>query len=92
MCLSPSEYGFFSYGYWGASLLECVLTWIHALCWAPEADAVENATIGLSWMELVLSFMFFSHSYIPVRRKNPKGESSFAWAHCSATAKAFSYT
>ena len=86
------ENAFFSHGYWGTSLLTCVLKWLHELRWASEAGAVAQATIGVSWMELVLSFMIFSQSYIPVRRRNAKGESSFAWAHSSAEAKAFSYT
>lgn len=47
------QHAFFSRGYWG------VLTWLHALRWAPEADTVAQATIGVSWMEPVLSFMIF---------------------------------
>lgn len=86
------QQAFFSHGYWGSSLLTCVLTWPHPLRWAPTADSIPQAAIRVSWMELVLSFMIFSKGFIPVHRRNPKGESSFAWAHSRAEATAFSYT
>ena len=83
---------FFSCSYWGSSLLQCVLDWLHALWWGLTPDAVHEATVGVSWMELLLSFMFFAQSFVPVRRKGLKGETSFAWARCPTTAKAFCYT
>lgn len=43
-------------------------------------------------MELVLSFMFFARSYIPLHRSSPGTDSAFAWARSPAEALAFSYT
>ena len=83
---------FFTYSYWGSSLLHCVLDWLHALQWGLTQDAVPEASVGVSWMELLLSFMFFARSFVPVRRKGLKGETSFAWARCKTTAAAFGYT
>ena len=83
---------FFTYSYWGSSLLHCVLDWLHALQWGLTQDAVPEASVGVSWMELLLSFMFFARSFVPVRRKGLKGEASFAWARCNTTAAAFGYT
>ena len=83
---------FFSHSYWGSSLLHCVLEWLHDLRWGLTCDAVPEAQVGVSWMELLLSFMFFAQSFVPVRRTGLKSENSFAWARCPTTAKAFSYT
>ena len=83
---------FFSHSYWGSSLLLCVLEWLHDLRWGLTCDAVPEAQVGVSWMELLLSFMFFAQSFVPVRRTGLKSENSFAWARCPTTAKAFSYT
>ena len=50
-------------------MLTCVLDWLHFLQWGLTPDAVNDAKVGVSWMELLPSFMFFARSFVPVGRK-----------------------
>ena len=54
---------FYQTSYRGSDLLRCVLQWLGHFRWPPDDPAVapEHTKIGVSWMELVLSFMYFSN-------------------------------
>lgn len=84
---------FYQYSYWGADLLQCVLQWLSHFRW-PSDDAAlapEHTGIGVSWMELMLSFMLFSGGYIPLHRRSPEPMPVFAWARSHAEPLAFNY-
>ena len=50
-----------------------------------HALQLEHAHVGISWMEMVLSF-------IPLRRASATGDSQYAWARSLAEAIAFGYS
>ena len=74
--------------------MKCVLEWLSRFRW-PQADpasAPEHTHVVASWMELVLSFMFYAHGYIPLHRPSEGPNPTFAWARSQSEALAFSYT
>lgn len=82
---------FYGHSYWGTSLLECMLDWVSQFHLSSETADQQHVEVGVAWMGLVLSFMFFTHSYIPVHRLGTPTDQAFAWAKPSADALAFGY-
>ena len=74
---------FFEHSYWGSTLSTCVLEWLSHFRWPPAdpAAAPEHTQVGVSWMELALSFMFYAHGYIPLHRSSEGPNHTFALKH-----------
>ena len=89
-----TEHHFFGHSYWGSSLLLCILSWLSAFVWPLDdpASAPEHTRVGVSWMELVLSFMLCAKGYIPLHRPAATPCHTFAWARTKSEAAAFNYT
>ena len=87
-----SDSNFYSYSYWGTSLMKCVLKWLRLFQWPQALNELESAQVRVSWMELVLSFMLFAQGYLPVHRPSNDTDTQFVWATTSAEAIAFSYS
>lgn len=85
---------FFCHSYWGTSLLTVILQWLSLFVWPPEEphEAPANSRVGISWMELVLSFMLHAKGYIPLHRVASSPVHPFAWARNQAEAAVYSYT
>ena len=83
---------YFEHSYWGTSMMQCLLDWAGRLQWPNRDHRSDSADMGVSWMELVLSFMLFSQCYLPVHRRTPPDRHSFAWARNDTEAHAFSYS
>jgi hypothetical protein len=50
-----------------------MLSWMQQFRWPKETSSDELATIGISWYELVLSFMRYSEMFFPLRRSDNHG-------------------
>ena len=82
----------FDHSYWGASLMHCMLDWAGQIQWPNSLHPPDSADLGVSWMELVLSFMLYIQCYLPVHRKAPPDGHCFAWARSDTEAHAFNYS
>ena len=82
----------FDYSYWGSSLMHHMLDWAGQIRWPQSLDPPCPADAGVSWMELVLSFMLYTQCYLPVHRKAPPDGHCFAWARSDSEAHAFNYS
>ena len=82
----------FDYSYWGSSLMRHMLDWAGQIQWPRSSDLPSPADSGVSWMELVLSFMLYMQCYLPVHRKTPPDGHCFAWARSDTEAHAFNYS
>lgn len=58
---------------WGPTIAAHMLSWMQQFRWPKEASNDELATIGISWYELVLSFMRYSEMFFPLRRSDNHG-------------------
>ena len=86
------EQNFFTHSYWGTSMMLCLLDWASQLQWPGAEQHTEVADMGVSWMELVLSFMMYSRCFLPVHRRTPPAGHCFAWARSDTEAHAFNYS
>ena len=91
---AATEHHFFGHSYWGSSLLLCILSWLSAFVWPLDdpASAPEHTRVGVSWMELALSFVLYAKGYIPLHRPAATPCHTFAWAGSKSEAAAFNYT
>lgn len=58
---------------WGPTIATHMLSWMQQFRWPKETSSDELATIGISWYELVLSFMRYSEMFFPLRRSDNHG-------------------
>ena len=82
----------FDHSYWSSSLMHCILDWAGQIRWPLSLGPPTPVNIGVSWMELVLSFMLYTQCYLPVHRKVLPDGHCFAWARSDAEAHAFNYS
>ena len=58
---------------WGNTLATVMLDWMRSVEWPVRPDQHEFQSAGISWYELVVSFMYFSKIYVPLRCPGPNG-------------------
>ena len=58
---------------WGPYVGQKMLTWMQNCRWPQQALHTEAAEVGVSWYELVLSFMQHAKMFLPLRRKDRSG-------------------
>lgn len=58
---------------WGNHISRLMLAWMLQFRWPKHETDEEIAAVGISWYELVLSFMKFSGMFFPLRRIDSKG-------------------
>ena len=58
---------------WGFQLAHHMLDWMQQLKWPKTESQDEIMTIGVSWYELVLSFMKHAGFFLPLRRTDNQG-------------------
>ena len=58
---------------WGPYVGQKMMTWMQQCLWPKQALHTEAATVGISWYELVLSFMQHAQMFLPLRRKDRSG-------------------
>ena len=58
---------------WGNTLATVMLDWMRSVEWPVRPDQHEFQSAGISWYELVVSFMYFSKIYFPLRCPGPNG-------------------
>ena len=73
-------------------MMLCLLDWASQIQWPNIDHPPDSADIGVSWMELVRSFMMYTQCYLPVHRKAPPEGHCFAWARSDTEAHAFNYS
>ena len=57
----------------GGTLARRLVAWMRATQWPTAADQVPLQELGVSWIELALSFMLFSGLLLPVKRPDDAG-------------------
>ena len=58
---------------WGPWLARQMVEWMREFRWPQTPDQVPHQSIGVSWYELVLSFMQYTKMFFPLRREDGKG-------------------
>lgn len=58
---------------WGNTLATVMLDWMRSVEWPVRPDQHELQSAGISWYELLVSFMYFSKIYFPLRCPGPNG-------------------
>lgn len=75
---------------WGPTMAKAMLKWMDQVKWPPAAnEAPEFSNIGITWIELVLSFCFEIGMYFPVKRQGPNGKERLVVMPDYATAAGF---
>ena len=57
----------------GHTMAQLVIQWMQQVKWPTEPDQVPLQDMGISWIELTLSFMMHSGVFVPVRRADEEG-------------------
>lgn len=73
---------------WGAWLSDKMMQWMRAVRWPTQPDQHTHQELGVTWVELSLSFAFWIGMYIPVKRKDSKGVDRLLTPTSYQTAKA----
>ena len=70
--------------YQGPNMAWSTVTWLASLRWPPDCDEHyrRHDDWGISWLELVFSFVLFSHKYPPIKGGGQKQDALF-WDYCS---------
>lgn len=58
---------------WGHTLAKCMLHWMDEVRWPTHPDVEQQQNLGITWIELSLSFMLYTNLYLPVKRKDNHG-------------------
>eukprot|EP00438_Fugacium_kawagutii_P003438 Skav200191 [mRNA] locus=scaffold2383:203540:205357:+ [translate_table: standard] len=59
---------------WGYTLTQALTEWMQQVQWPNQLDFVDPSEVGVTWIELALSFIFTVGIPIPVKRKHPNGK------------------
>lgn len=70
----PTEHEWFKHFSWGEELADLMLQWMTTLEWPTEPQGPFEKEIGVSWLELAVSFTMFAHRALPVIRTNGDGK------------------
>ena len=57
----------------GHTLAKCMLHWMDEVRWPTHPDVEQQQNLGITWIELSLSFMLYTNLYLPVKRKDNHG-------------------
>eukprot|EP00438_Fugacium_kawagutii_P033522 Skav222497 [mRNA] locus=scaffold1835:669488:672655:+ [translate_table: standard] len=58
---------------WGATIGNSILLWLNKLRWPVGEDQHELQQLGVTWLELVLSWMLESKLWLPIKRVHTDG-------------------
>lgn len=58
---------------WGINITRLVWQYLLLLKWPPAASHPQRSDVGISWVELAISFMLWSGSALPVKIRTDKG-------------------
>ena len=58
----------------GEAYSRMTLAWLKAVKWPPDDKGPSGLTVGTSWIEMAVSWMLFNKAYVPVLRKDNKGD------------------
>lgn len=58
---------------WGINMARLVWQFLTTLKWPPEATSPDRTDVGISWVELAISFMLWSGQTLPVKIRIDKG-------------------
>eukprot|EP00435_Cladocopium_sp_Y103_P043328 s10_g12.t1 len=64
---------FFQFSPWGVKFCRTVLQWMQQVQW-PNTDKVDDQDVGISWIELLMSFVYSTATLPPIKRHLPTGE------------------
>eukprot|EP00438_Fugacium_kawagutii_P022469 Skav232355 [mRNA] locus=scaffold2646:490520:494785:+ [translate_table: standard] len=65
------DYGKFTA--WGPTLANLFIEWTSLLVWPEDTEQEEYTDLGVTWIEMSLSFMHFAQCWLPLKRKDEKG-------------------
>ena len=57
---------------WGLSLSNLLVSWMHSCVW-PHPDHPQHDDPGVTWHELYISWVMYSHHLVPVKRPDAAG-------------------
>eukprot|EP00435_Cladocopium_sp_Y103_P054135 s857_g17.t1 len=63
---------FFQFSPWGIAICQALLQWMQAVQWE-ATDEIREGDVGVSWLELMLSFTFSTGILLPIKRALPSG-------------------
>lgn len=58
---------------WGPTLARAMLQWMQEFSWPTQPDQHELQRAGLTWYEMVVSFMLYTNMYFPLRSTGESG-------------------
>ena len=70
----PARTSKFEASAFGPTLTQAALTWMEQVRWPSQPDMHELQPLGVSWIELALSFMLSTSCWIPVKRQDERGD------------------
>eukprot|EP00438_Fugacium_kawagutii_P035317 Skav206907 [mRNA] locus=scaffold808:181434:185012:+ [translate_table: standard] len=65
----PIQYNDIQYTSWGPTLSQQLATWMNQVKWPSQQADTGHQTLGVTWVELALSFILTIGTLIPVKRK-----------------------
>ena len=72
--MEAAEHNWFSKFSWGEQLANTFVQWMQQMEWPTEPQGPFQKEIGVSWLELAVSFTIFAQRALPILRVNDMGQ------------------